>query len=256
MQKFILTVLLSCIFIETIYCIDASKRDTPQQFCASKGVNSPSYFCNSDNSGYFYCLNGPWAPQSSYSSCPSSTTCQCGSQACPSDFGNPCRTAPTQTEAQQFCDSVAPITIPQGYYCANDGQGFYQCLSDSSFTSQDAYQDCPLGTACTCPYGVDCSYYGSASQHSPCTFPVTNNGCSGHPFNCQSEGGITPCSHSCTDMGSYCFMEADTLDGNCANNAFCSDLSSCTTNSDCPADHFCSVHTCCGEAGVCLQTCS
>jgi len=225
-----------------------------QAFCASEPVTDNSYWCSNDNSGYYFCLTGAFAPQSSFNSCPSGTTCACAhGSACPSDFGNPCRTAQTLSPAQQFCNSVGAITSPQGYYCSNDGTGFYQCLSDSAFSSQDAFQSCPTGTVCSCSFGVDCSYAGSAVQHSPCTFPPADS-CSEHPFNCFSGNGITPCSHSCSDMGSYCFAHSDTSDGKCGNNAYCFELAGCNHDSDCGAGHFCSPNTCCGS-NVCMQSC-
>jgi len=52
----------------------------------------------------------------------------------------------------------------QGYFCTQDGTGFYQCLS-GPWAPLSAFQPCAAGTYCWCPYGQECSNGGTTS---PC----------------------------------------------------------------------------------------
>jgi len=66
-----------------------------------------------------------------------------------------------------FCAAVnqADWTYGQGYYCYQ--AGFLQCWgSPPASPIQYAYQDCPAGTSCGCPDGVECSDEGTVS---PCS---------------------------------------------------------------------------------------
>jgi len=47
----------------------------------------------------------------------------------------------------------------QGYFCAADGSGYYQCLK-GPWASQAKFQSCPPGTSCKCAVGVECSATG------------------------------------------------------------------------------------------------
>jgi len=47
----------------------------------------------------------------------------------------------------------------QGFFCAADQSGYYQCLK-GPFAPQAAYRACAPGTYCRCPVGVECSASG------------------------------------------------------------------------------------------------
>jgi len=66
---------------------------------------------------------------------------------------------------QEVCNNAdqSQWTYDEGYYCY--GAGFVQCWGDSSDVFA-AYQDCPLGTSCSCASEVECSNHGTES---PCT---------------------------------------------------------------------------------------
>eukprot|EP01114_Cavostelium_apophysatum_P021585 TRINITY_DN7578_c0_g2_i1.p1 TRINITY_DN7578_c0_g2~~TRINITY_DN7578_c0_g2_i1.p1 ORF type:complete len:735 (-),score=109.60 TRINITY_DN7578_c0_g2_i1:129-2333(-) len=49
-----------------------------QQCCsASSYSGSSGYICNGNGSGFYYCLSGPFAPQSAHFACPAGTSCRC-----------------------------------------------------------------------------------------------------------------------------------------------------------------------------------
>jgi hypothetical protein len=55
----------------------------------------------------------------------------------------------------------------QGYFCAADGSGYYQCLK-GPWAPQANFRPCAAGTSCKCPVGVECSAFGI------CTFGPWN----------------------------------------------------------------------------------
>jgi hypothetical protein len=55
----------------------------------------------------------------------------------------------------------------QGYFCAADGSGYYQCLK-GPWAPQANFRPCAPGTSCKCPVGVECSAQGI------CTFGPWN----------------------------------------------------------------------------------
>jgi len=65
-----------------------------------------------------------------------------------------------------FCATVdtSQWTYGQGYYCANENAGFYQCYGDTN-DLEGNYQNCPLGTVCICAPGDECSNHGTST---PC----------------------------------------------------------------------------------------
>jgi len=66
---------------------------------------------------------------------------------------------------QQYCSELDVPADGIGYYCANNGNSFYECLS-GAFASQSNEQPCPPGTLCQCEAGEECSDGGLVS---PCT---------------------------------------------------------------------------------------
>jgi len=63
---------------------------TPAQVCAQWSFTNPGYFCGTNGGGFYTCMNGPWAPLSSWQSCPSGTTCWC-------DYGVECSNGGTES---------------------------------------------------------------------------------------------------------------------------------------------------------------
>lgn len=58
----------------------------------------------------------------------------------------------------------------QGFYCAADHSGYYQCLK-GPWAAQSNYRPCAPGTTCKCEVGVECSTIGlcSAGAYTPTT---------------------------------------------------------------------------------------
>jgi len=73
----------------------------------------------------------------------------------------PLTTQPLTTSFATVADRCATLSYPetQGYFCAADGSGYYQCLK-GPYAPLAANRPCPAGTSCKCPYGVECSAYG------------------------------------------------------------------------------------------------
>lgn len=69
---------------------------TPQQTCSGFSFSGDSgYFCSADQTGYYYCLTGPFAPLDSFNLCPPGTHCACswGVECSNGGTESPCRNA-------------------------------------------------------------------------------------------------------------------------------------------------------------------
>jgi len=79
----------------------------------------------------------------------------------------PLTTQPLTTSFATVADRCFTYNFPetQGYFCAADHSGYYQCLK-GPWASQAAYHLCPAGTSCKCAEGVECTSYGT------CTYGV------------------------------------------------------------------------------------
>jgi len=66
---------------------------TPAQVCSQWTFTNPGYFCGTSKAGFYTCMNGPWAPLSSWQSCAAGTSCACGYGVECSNGGteSPCR---------------------------------------------------------------------------------------------------------------------------------------------------------------------
>jgi len=73
----------------------------------------------------------------------------------------PLTTQPLTTSFATVAARCATYTFPetQGYFCAADMSGYYQCLK-GPWASQAAFHTCPTGTYCRCAVGVECSAQG------------------------------------------------------------------------------------------------
>jgi len=73
----------------------------------------------------------------------------------------PLTTQPLTTSFATVAARCATLSFPetQGYFCAADGSGYYQCLK-GPYAVMSAVRPCPAGTSCKCPYGVECAPYG------------------------------------------------------------------------------------------------
>jgi len=76
-------------------------------------------------------------------------------------------TQPLTTSFATVAARCATYSFPetQGYFCAADKSGYYQCLK-GPWATQANYQKCAPGTSCKCAVGVECSASGL------CTFGV------------------------------------------------------------------------------------
>jgi len=63
---------------------------TPAQVCAQFSFTNPGYFCGTNNSGFYQCMNGAWAALSAWQNCAAGTTCAC-------DYGVECSNGGTES---------------------------------------------------------------------------------------------------------------------------------------------------------------
>jgi len=70
-------------------------------------------------------------------------------------------TQPLTTSFATVAARCATYSFPetQGYFCAADGSGYYQCLK-GPWAVQANFRPCAPGTSCKCPVGVECAAYG------------------------------------------------------------------------------------------------
>jgi len=69
---------------------------TPQQICSGFSFSGDSgYFCSADQTGYYYCLTGPFAPLDAFQLCGAGTSCACslGVECSNGGTESPCRNA-------------------------------------------------------------------------------------------------------------------------------------------------------------------
>jgi len=69
---------------------------TPEQICSGFSFSGDSgYFCSADQTGYYYCLTGPFAPLDSFNLCGAGTSCACayGVECSNGGTESPCRDA-------------------------------------------------------------------------------------------------------------------------------------------------------------------
>jgi len=72
---------------------------TPQEICSGFSFTGESgYFCSADQTGYYYCLTGPFAPLDSFNLCGAGTSCAC-------DYGVECSNGGTESPCR---DSNSP----------------------------------------------------------------------------------------------------------------------------------------------------
>jgi len=63
---------------------------TPAQVCAQFTFTNPGYFCGTNGSGFYQCMNGPWAALSAWQNCAAGTSCAC-------DYGVECSNGGTES---------------------------------------------------------------------------------------------------------------------------------------------------------------
>jgi len=68
---------------------------TPAQVCSQFTFTNPGYFCGTNKGGFYTCMNGPWAPLSSWQSCPAGTACWC-------DYGTECSNGGTESPCRDL----------------------------------------------------------------------------------------------------------------------------------------------------------
>jgi len=68
---------------------------TPAQVCSQWTFNNPGYFCGTNNSGFYQCMNGAWSALSSWQSCAAGTSCACayGVECSNGGTESPCRSS-------------------------------------------------------------------------------------------------------------------------------------------------------------------
>jgi len=66
---------------------------TPAQVCGQFSFDNPSYYCGTNKSGFYTCMNGAWSALSSWQSCPAGTRCWCdyGVECSQGGTVSPCR---------------------------------------------------------------------------------------------------------------------------------------------------------------------
>jgi len=227
------------------------------------------YYCNA-NGGYTLCNNG----YSYVFACAAGTACTCGTGA---ECDNPCTTVceNSGSDAQTFCTARLGNFEEEGYFCDENGDGFYQCLVDPYCSTQasasSSYIGCASGTECRC--GDTYEECSNSLALTPCDYPaeyqpfttgttgapVNDQGCEGHGFNCQDYSSLTWCTHSTSEELCYngelvCFQSIDTNTAVCANAGGCT---YCSTASDCgdPSLWVCAINTCCGSP-TCAPLCN
>jgi len=63
---------------------------TPAQVCNQFTFTNPGYFCGTNGSGFYQCMNGAWSALSSWQDCAAGTSCAC-------DYGVECSNGGTES---------------------------------------------------------------------------------------------------------------------------------------------------------------
>jgi len=214
------------------------------------------FYCNADLS-YTWCVSGVGYPFD----CAGGTGCLCGTDVeCDPTCTPECESG--SSDAETYCQNlITSFDGEQGYFCNEDGTGFYQCVRDAYCPDQasptSSFFTCPYGAACSCDVSTECSVGASIS---PCTALSGTNvsSCLGIAWDCIdfTHGDvITTCDGSCPDLSQgLCFWDADSNDGVCAENFNCN-VANCVTDSDCGAGEACIINNCCADGAHCTKLC-